>query len=328
MTEPLELLRSMLLVRRFEERCVELYSAAKIRGFLHVYIGEEAVATGVMADLRADDAVVATYREHGHALLKGMTARSIMAEMYGKVTGCSRGRGGSMHLFDADTRFYGGNAIVGGGLPTAVGLALADHLQGRDSVTVCFFGEGAMAEGEFHESINLAALWKLPVLFVCENNLYAMGTALNRSESETNLAIKASAYEVPAWSVDGMDVQAVAESAGRAVEAIRAGGGPHFLEAKTYRFRAHSMYDPERYRDKAEVARWKAHDPIEMLTARLSVSDEQLAEFESDIAAVIDDAVAFAEDSPLEDVGELLTYVYSPTSTAAGSPRTVMGGRP
>ncbi|MCU0294699.1 MAG: pyruvate dehydrogenase (acetyl-transferring) E1 component subunit alpha, partial [Candidatus Nanopelagicales bacterium] len=258
----MDLFRSMLRVRRFEERCVELYSETKIRGFLHVYIGEEAVATGVMAGLRDDDAVVATYREHGHALLRGMSAREVMAEMYGKVTGCSRGRGGSMHLFDKDIRFFGGNAIVGGGLPTAVGLALADHMQKRDRVSVCFFGEGAMAEGEFHESMNLAQLWNLPVLFVCENNLYAMGTALSRSESETNLPMKASAYEMPAWSVDGMDVTAVADSAGRAIEAIRAGGGPHFIEARTYRFRAHSMFDPERYRDKAEVALWRERDPI------------------------------------------------------------------
>ena len=322
-----ELLRDMLLVRRFEERCVELYSATKIRGFLHVYIGEEAVAAGVMGHLRTDDPVVATYREHGHALLKGMTARSVMAEMYGKVTGCSRGRGGSMHLFDAGVRFYGGNAIVGGGLPMAVGLALADRMQGRDTVTVCFFGDGAMAEGEFHESVNLAALWRLPVLFVCENNLYAMGTALARSESETNLTIKAASYEVPSWSVDGMDVLAVHEAAGRAVEAIRAGAGPHFLEARTFRFRAHSMFDPERYRDKAEVARWKEHDPIEGLLAKLDVAEVDLKALEDEIAAVIDDAVTFAEESPLEDPADLLQFVYSPASAAAATPMTVTGGR-
>jgi len=318
----LELLREMLRVRRFEERCVELYSAAKIRGFLHVYIGEEAVATGVMTALRDDDAVVATYREHGHALLRGMSAREVMAEMYGKVTGCSRGRGGSMHLFDKDRRFYGGNAIVGGGLPTAVGLGLAAKLQQRDDVAVCFFGEGAMAEGEFHESMNLAALWKLPVLFVCENNLYAMGTALSRSESETNLPIKAAAYEMPAWSVDGMDVRAVADSARRAVDAIRGGAGPHFLEARTYRFRAHSMFDPERYRDKAEVRKWRERDPIDTFTATLRdqgvVDDDVLKAMEEQIAAEVDDAVDFAENSPDEDVADLMQFVYSPTSTAAG----------
>jgi pyruvate dehydrogenase E1 component alpha subunit len=315
----LRLLRDMLLVRRFEERCVELYSAGSIRGFLHVYIGEEAVATGVISTLRTDDAIVATYREHGHALLKGMSARSIMAEMFGRVTGCARGRGGSMHLFDAATRFYGGNAIVGGGLPLAVGLALADRMTGRDRVTVCFFGEGAMAEGEFHESMNLAALWNLPVLFVCENNLYAMGTALARSESETNLSVKAAAYEVPAWSVDGMDVRAVRSTALRAVDAIRAGGGPHFLEARTFRFRAHSMFDPERYREKAEVERWKEHDPItslrELLTAEGLLTDADVEAMESEIAGIVDDAAQFAESSPLEDVADLGLFVHSPDSS-------------
>ncbi len=324
MTDDRSLLRSMLLVRRFEERCVELYSQSRIRGFLHVYIGEEAVATGVMSVLGPDDAVVATYREHGHALLRGMSARAVMAEMYGRVGGCCRGRGGSMHLFDAETRFYGGNAIVGGGLPLAVGLALADRMAGRDRVTACFFGEGAMAEGEFHESMNLAALWNLPVLFVCENNLYAMGTALGRSESETNLAVKASAYEVPAWTVDGMDVRAVRSTAQRAVDAILAGGGPHFLEARTYRFRAHSMFDPERYRDKAEVEAWRAHDPIETLATSMraagTLTDEDLSALEADVAAVVDDAVAFAEESPLEDVEDLLLFVHTPQSTVAARP--------
>jgi len=318
MSDSAELLRSMLRVRRFEERCVELYSQTKIRGFLHVYIGEEAVATGVMSALAPDDAVVATYREHGHALLKGMSARKVMAEMYGKVTGCSRGRGGSMHLFDKENGFYGGNAIVGGGFPTAVGLGLADKMLGRDRVTVCFFGEGAMAEGEWHESMNLAQLWNLPVLFVCENNLYAMGTALTRSESETNLAIKASAYEMPAWTVDGMDVRAVADAAARAVDAIRGGGGPHFLEARTYRFRAHSMFDPELYRDKEEVLKWRERDPIDLLRDALELDDAVLQQMEDEIAAEVEDAVAFAEESADEDVSDLMEFVYSPDSTAAG----------
>ncbi|MCB0900234.1 MAG: pyruvate dehydrogenase (acetyl-transferring) E1 component subunit alpha, partial [Actinobacteria bacterium] len=274
--------------------------------------------TGVMAALNGDDSVVATYREHGHALLRGMSARSVMAEMYGKLTGCSRGRGGSMHLFDKDLNFYGGNAIVGGGLPTAVGLALADKMQKRDRVTVCFFGEGAMAEGEFHESMNLAELWQLPVLFVCENNLYAMGTALRRSESETNLPMKAASYEMPAWSVDGMDVLAVADSAQRAVDAVRGGGGPHFLEARTYRFRAHSMFDPERYRDKAEVEQWRERDPIDLLLAKLEVPDDELAALEEEIRVEVEDAVDFAENSPDEDVADLMTFVYSPSSTVAG----------
>ena len=309
------LLKQMLRVRLLEERCVELYSAAKIRGFLHVYIGEEAVAAGVMTTLEADDAVVATYREHGHALLKGISARAILAEMYGMAEGCCLGRGGSMHLFDAATRFYGGNAIVAGGLPLAVGRALADALTGRRRVTACFFGEGAVAEGEFHEALNLAALWQLPVLFCCENNRYAMGTALDRSESQTDLALKAAAYEIPAWSVDGMDALLVHEGARRAVDAVRSGGGPHFLELRTYRFRAHSMYDPERYRDKAEVAMWKERDPIDALRGRLqtsgALSDDDWAALHAEVEAEIADAVSFAEAGTPEPVADLTRFVYS-----------------
>jgi pyruvate dehydrogenase E1 component alpha subunit len=313
-------LRAMLRVRRFEERCVELYSATKIRGFLHLYIGEEAVAAGVMPQLAPDDAVVATYREHGHAILRGVPMREVVAEMFGKETGCSRGRGGSMHLFDAGRRFYGGNAIVGGGIPIAVGLALADRMQGRHHVTACFFGEGAVAEGEFHEAANLAALWQLPVLFCCENNLYAMGTALARSESDTSMALKAAAYEMPSWRVDGMDVLAVAQACRRAVDAIRGGMGPHFLELMTYRFRAHSMYDPERYREKAEVAEWRHRDPIELLQARLRragmLDDPQLAVLEQQITDEIDEAVAFAEAAEIEPVENLVRHVYSERSSA------------
>ncbi len=325
------LLRQMLRVRRLEEQCVELYSAAKIRGFLHVYIGEEAVAAGVMSALRADDAVVATYREHGHALLRGVSASAIMAEMYGHAEGCCRGRGGSMHLFDAATRFYGGNAIVAGGLPLAVGLALADRMSGRDRVTVCFFGEGAMAEGEFHESLNLAALWGLPVLFCCENNLYAMGTALDRSESQTDMALKASAYEVSAWAVDGMDVLAVEEAARRAVDAVRAGGGPHFLELRTYRFRAHLMFDPELYREKAEVERWMERDPIALLRSALEASGELSADqwdaIEREVGAEIAAAVEFAEAGTLEPVDELTRFVNSEREPAAGASRAPEGVR-
>jgi pyruvate dehydrogenase E1 component alpha subunit len=305
------LLHQMLRVRRLEETCVELYSAAKIRGFLHVQIGEEAVAAGVLSALGPEDAVVATYREHGHALLRGVDAGEILAEMYGKQEGCCRGRGGSMHLFDAATRNVGGNAIVAGGLPVAVGLALADKMQGRDRVTACFFGDGAVAEGEFHESLNLAALWQLPVLFCCENNLYAMGTALRYTESETDLALKAASYEVSAWPVDGMDAVAVAESARRAVDAVRAGGGPHFLELRTYRFRAHSMFDPERYRDKGEVAGWVERDPIETLRARLSLTDEDWTAMQQEVDAELQQAVAFAEAGTEEPVEELTRFVYS-----------------
>jgi pyruvate dehydrogenase E1 component alpha subunit len=309
----LHYLREMLRIRRFEERCVELYSASQIRGFLHLYIGEEAVAVGVMQALRADDAVVATYREHGHALARGIAARSIMAEMFGHVEGCSGGRGGSMHIFDASTRMYGGNAVVAGGIPLAVGLALADQMRGMDRVTVCFFGEGAVAEGEFHESMNLAALWQLPVLFCCENNLYAMGTALELSESQTDIALKAAGYEMPAWAVDGMDVFAVAQGAARAVDSIRAGGGPHFLECRTYRFRAHSMYDPERYRDRSEVEHWKERDPVTLLEQRLrahdALDDQRLESLDREIAEEIDDAVEFAGNGTDESLDTLTRYV-------------------
>ena len=311
----LHLLKEMLRIRRLEEKCAELYSATKIRGFLHLYIGEEAVAVGAMQALEPEDAVVATYREHGHALARGVSAASIMAEMYGKVEGCSRGRGGSMHLFDAAARFYGGNAIVGGGLPLAVGLALADKLSGRPHVTACFFGEGAVAEGEFHESMNLAALWNLPVLFCCENNLYAMGTALARSESETDLCLKAAAFEIPAWPIDGMDVVAVEAAAKRAALAVRSGGGPHFLEYRTYRFRAHSMYDPELYRDRQEVEEWKKRDPIAIFIQRLKQQElwkeEEWARMEEEVAQEINKAVDFAEAGKWEPVEELTRFVYS-----------------
>ena len=318
MTSPearLDMLRDMVRIRRFEERCAELYTETKIRGFLHLYIGEEAVAVGVLHHLTDDDAVVGTYREHGHALVRGVSANSIMAEMFGRYEGCSRGRGGSMHLFDAATRFYGGNAIVGGGLPLAVGLALADKLQGRTHVTACFFGEGAMAEGEFHEAMNLAALWDLPVLFCCENNLYAMGTALARSEAVTDMALKAAGYGMPAWAVDGMDLDAVHQAAGHAVQAIRGGGGPQFLELRTYRFRAHSMFDPERYRDKTEVAEWKERDPIDQMRTRLTsegVLDEPaMAAIEQAALDEVEAAVAFAEAGTLEPIDQLTRWVVS-----------------
>ncbi|MFZ0322698.1 MAG: pyruvate dehydrogenase (acetyl-transferring) E1 component subunit alpha [Actinomycetes bacterium] len=305
----------MTRIRRFEERCVELYSRQLIRGFLHLYIGEEAVAVGVLQHVRDDDAIVATYRDHGHALARGVPMNAVMAEMFGKVEGCSHGRGGSMHLFDADRRMYGGNAVVAAGLPLAVGLALADRMLGRDSVTVCFFGEGAVAEGEFHESLNLAALWRLPVLFLCENNRYAMGTAIEASESETNLAVKASSYELPAWSVDGMDVVAVSEAAGRAVELVRDSGGPVFLEARTYRFRAHSMYDPDRYRDKAEIEQWKLRDPLTLLAARMraegTASAADLSRLDDEASAEVDAAVAFAESGSDEPVDQLTRFVHT-----------------
>ena len=311
----LHLLREMLRIRRFEEKCVELYSAARIRGFLHVYIGQEAVAVGMMQALRPEDAIVATYREHGHALARGIAAGPLMAEMYGKVEGCSRGRGGSMHVFDAATRFYGGNAIVGGGLPLAVGLALSDKLQNRRRVTACFFGDGAVAEGEFHECLNLAALWQLPVLFCCENNLYAMGTALERAQARTDLVGRAASYGMAAESVDGMDVLAVEAAARQAAEQVRNEPAPYFLELRTYRFRAHSMYDPELYRSKDEVEAWKERDPLihfpELLRREGLLADADLARLEAEAAAEVEAAVAFADAGKWEPVEDLTRFVYS-----------------
>jgi len=311
----LHLLRSMIRIRRLEDKCAELYTATKIRGFLHLYDGEEAVAVGVLEALTLDDAIVATYREHGHALIRGVAAGCILAEMYGRQEGCSRGRGGSMHLFDDRTRFYGGNAIVGAGLPIAVGLALADRMQQKRRVTCCFFGDGAVAEGEFHESLNLAALWQLPVLFVCENNLYAMGTALQYTQSVTDLARKASSYGMPAAAVDGMDVLAAEAAAQLAAAAIRAGEGPQFLECRTYRFRAHSMYDAELYRTRAEVEEWKKRCPITTFTERLRsaglLGDSDLEQIEAEVAREIREAVAFAEAGSLEPVEDLTRFVYS-----------------
>ncbi|HEY5662398.1 MAG TPA: pyruvate dehydrogenase (acetyl-transferring) E1 component subunit alpha [Ilumatobacter sp.] len=310
------LLRDMVFVRRFEERCAQLYQETKIRGFLHLYVGEEAIAAGVCHLLRADDGIVATYREHGHALMKGVSAEAVMAEMFGRVDGCSGGRGGSMHLFDAEHRLYGGNAIVGGGLPLAVGLGLAEQMNDTDRVIACFFGEGAMAEGEFHESMNLAALWDLPVLFCCENNRYAMGTALERSEAETDLAMRAAGYGMPSRAVDGMDVEAVVAATGEALSAIRSGAGPVFLEFRTYRFRAHSMYDPELYRDKGEVAEWRQHGPIRLLFDRMladgEIDPDAMAAIETAADAEIERSVEFADASPWEDVATLERHVYAP----------------
>jgi pyruvate dehydrogenase E1 component alpha subunit len=306
------LLRGMLRIRRFEEKCAELYSAGKIRGFLHLYIGEEAVAVGVIQALNPEDAIVATYREHGHALARGISANALMAEMFGKQEGCSRGRGGSMHVFDAASRFYGGNAIVAGGLPVAVGLALADALAGRRRVTTCFFGDGAVAEGEFHEAMNLAALWKLPVLFLCENNLYAMGTRIERALSQLDLPARARTYGMTAASVDGMDVVAVEEAARSAVASVRAGNGPFFLECRTYRFRAHSMFDAELYREKAEVDEWKKRDPLRLLRERHPMDDARFAALDAEVHQEVAAAVAFAEAGTWEPIEQLTRDVYTP----------------
>jgi pyruvate dehydrogenase E1 component alpha subunit len=308
------MLRAMIRVRRFEERCAQEYAAGKIRGFLHLYIGQEAIAAGVIPALGAADSIVGTYREHGHALLRGLSAESIMAEMYGKVDGCCHGRGGSMHLFSREHRFFGGNAIVGGGIPIAIGIALADKLRATRGVTCVFFGEGAAAEGEFHESLNLAALWKLPVLFVCENNLFAMGTSIARSEAEPEIHKKAAAHRIGVEVVDGMDIVAVTEAAEQAIERVRETGMPWFLECMTYRFRPHSMFDPELYRDKTEVEEWKKRDPIATFLAQMAgtVTASDVAAIEAEAAAETERACAFAEASPPEPVEDLLRDVRAP----------------
>ena len=309
----LHLLKEMIRIRRFEEKCFELYQAQKIRGFLHLYDGEEAVSVGTMQALAPEDAVIATYREHGQAIARGIPMTALMAEMYGRLEGCCRGRGGSMHIFDRKTRFYGGNAIVGAGLPLAVGLALGDKMQGRNTLAACFFGEGAVDEGEFHESLNLASLWRLPVLFVCENNLYAMGMRLERAEAEPDIHKKAGCYRIPSEVVDGMDVVAVEAAARRAVGSVRAGDGPYFLECRTYRFRAHSMFDAQLYRPKDEIEAWKGKGPIVRFQGWLEevglLHADELEAIEHDVAAEVDAAVAFAEAGSLEPVEELERFV-------------------
>lgn len=310
-----KLLYEMVLMRKFEETAAEMYSKARIRGFLHLYVGEEAVATGVMNSLSEEDNVLCTYREHGQALVRGIDAGRIMAEMYGKQEGCCKGRGGSMHLFDKEKRFYGGNAIVAGHLPLALGFALADKKMRRNCITACFFGEGAAAEGEFHEAMNLAALWKIPVLFICENNLYAMGTAIRYSHAVIEMEKKGSGYGITSRATDGMDVLAVLEAAKEAVRSIKETGSPYLLVCNTYRFRAHSMFDAELYRDKQEVDEWKKRDPIILLKNSLTsfglLAEEEAKDIEQKAAAAVKNAVDFAEEGTWEPTEELTKYVYS-----------------
>jgi len=309
------LLYQMMLIRRFEEKSAELYTKEKIRGFLHLYVGEEAVAVGVMQTLTEEDNVLCTYREHGHALARGIDAGVIMAEMYGKLEGCSRGRGGSMHLFDAKKKFYGGNAIVAGHLGMAVGMALASKKQQLNNITCCFFGEGAAAEGEFHEAMNLAALWSVPVLFVCENNLYAMGTAVRYSHSVIEIEKKGPAYGIETAMVDGMDVLAVEHAAKEATEKIRKTGKPFFLVCNTYRFRAHSMFDAELYREKSEVEEWKKRDPIpklrQLLLDQNTITQNNKEELNKKVEDEVQRAVDFAEAGTWEPVEEITRFVYS-----------------
>lgn len=308
-------LYQMMLIRRFEEKAAEQYTKAKIRGFLHLYIGEEAVAVGIIQALTNEDNILCTYREHGQALARGIDTDVIMAEMYGKQEGCSRGRGGSMHLFDASRKFFGGNAIVASHLPIAVGMALASKKQNKNNITCCFFGEGAAAEGEFHEAMNLASLWKVPVLFVCENNLYAMGTAIKYSHSVTEIEKKGAAYNIESCAVNGMNLLEIIDAANTAVAKIKKEGKPYLLVCNTYRFRAHSMFDAELYRDKKEVEAWKKLDPIPQfqnyLLKEKLITQSEITDFENKIEIKIQKAVDFAEAGTWESSTELTRFVYS-----------------
>jgi pyruvate dehydrogenase E1 component alpha subunit len=311
-------LRMMLLIRRFEERAGEAYAVGQIGGFCHLYIGQEAVAVGGISALRPDDYVVSAYREHGQALARGMTSRSIMAELYGKATGCSGGKGGSMHLFDASRGFMGGHGIVGGQIPLGAGFAFAARYRGTDQVALTYFGEAAANIGAFHETLNMAALWKLPAIFVIENNGYGMGTAVKRSASVTDLAVRAGSYGIPGVTVDGQDVVAVREATDEAIARARAGDGPTLMDVITYRYVGHSMSDAPHgtYRSKDEVEQFRARDPITVLADRMRelglLDDDRMAELEADVAAEVADAVQYAEESPDPDPSQLYTDVYAP----------------
>lgn len=305
----------MLLVRRFEEKSAEVYSAGKIGGFCHLYIGQEAVAIGSISAIRKDDYVLTSYREHAHAIAKGMTPESVMAELFGKATGCSKGKGGSMHMFDKEVNFLGGHAIVGGQIPLATGVAFASKYKGTDQVTLCYFGEAAVNQGAFHESLNMAQLWKLPCIYICENNQYGMGTSLQRAMSSHDISEKACAYEIASEFVDGMDVLAVREATLRAVERARKDHLPTLLEVRTYRFMGHSMSDPGNYRTRAEIEKHQERDPIKLFGASLKdegvLTEKDFADIEAQVRDQVEKALRFAEESPLPAPEELYTDVYA-----------------
>src|SRR6266511_1317553 len=311
----LNLYHQMLLIRRFEEKSAEAYSMGKIGGFCHLYIGQEAVAVGAISTIRQDDYVRTSYRDHAHAIAKGMSPESVMAELFGKEGGCSHGKGGSMHMFDSSVNFLGGHAIVGGQIPLATGVAFATKYKGTDQVTICFFGEAAVNQGSFHESLNLAQLWKVPCIYICENNQYGMGTSLKRAMSFQDIAQKACAYEIASEFVDGMDLLAVREATQRAVERARKSYLPTLLEIRTYRFMGHSMSDPGNYRTRAEIEKYQQRDPIKLFTASLKeervMSDSDFQRIEADVKEQVEHALEFAEQRPLPDLNELYTDVYA-----------------
>ena len=311
----LRMFHQMLLIRRFEEKCAESYSNGKIGGFCHLYIGQEAVGVGAISALRRDDYVITSYREHGQAIAKGISPEAVMAELYGKATGCSKGKGGSMHLFDANVNFMGGHAIVGGQIPLATGLAFASKYKETDQVTVCFFGEAAVNQGAFHESLNMAQLWKLPCIYLCENNMYGMGTSLKRAMSMNEVATKACAYELASEFVDGMDVLAMRRATERAVERARKHSLPTLIEARTYRYMGHSMSDPGKYRTRAEIEKYQERDPIKLFRAKLEenhlLTEDDVKQIEEQVRDQVERAVKFADDSPYPATEELMTDIYA-----------------
>ena len=311
----LNIFHQMLLIRRFEEKCAESYSLGKIGGFCHLYIGQEAVAVGSILALRPDDYVITSCREHGQAIAKGITPAAVMAELYGKADGCSKGKGGSMHLFDANVNFLGGHAIVGGQIPLATGIAFASKYKGTDQVTLCFFGEAAVNQGAFHESLNMAQLWKLPCIYICENNMYGMGTSASRAMSFSEVAQKSCAYEIASEFVDGMDVLEMRGATQRAIERARKDNLPTLIEARTYRYMGHSMSDPGKYRTRAEIEKYQERDPIKLFRQTLEENDllteADVSQIEAEIHEQVEQAVRFAEDSPQPDPRELTTNVYA-----------------
>ncbi len=313
--EYLDLYYQMVLIRRVEERAAELYQQGKIGGFLHLYIGQEAVSTGLISARKPEDRVITAYRDHGVALNVGIPAKQVMAELLGKSTGISKGKGGSMHMADVDRNYWGGHAVVGAHLPLAAGLALGDQYQGTDGVTICMFGDGATNIGFFHEALNLSKVWTLPVLWVCENNQYGMGTAVNRASAVEEIRQKAEGYNIPNERIDGMDVIKVHETAEKLLAKVRQGDGPYFLEVLTYRYRGHSMGDPERYREKDEIARWQENDPIGIyhryLLKEKVASDDELDDLVTKAEAEVEDAVEFAESSPEPEPEELFADIYA-----------------
>jgi pyruvate dehydrogenase E1 component alpha subunit len=313
--DELELYHQMVLIRRLEERGAELYQQGKIGGFMHLYIGQEAVCTGLIAARRPNDRVITAYRDHGVAISCGIPANQVMAELLGKSTGTSHGKGGSMHMADPAKNFWGGHAIVGAHLPIAAGMALGDKYGKRDNVTICMFGEGATNIGFFHEALNMSKIWSLPVLWVCENNMYGMGTAVDRASAVSSIAVKARGYDMPSETVDGMDVMKVYDAAQKALDAVRSGSGPFLLELTTYRFRGHSMGDPERYRKHEEVKKWEESDPIgafrRSLVDRKVSSTSALDEIDGQALQEVEAAVQFAESSPEPTLDDLYSNVYA-----------------